>query len=157
VTSLQHAAGQPLWATGEPHPVLLRAGQSLDGGRLTGPAAGYWAQLTATSDRLCGPHSPATLATGTRLAQALLAAGHTRQAVTWSQWAAGGQTRAHGPSHPDTLAALLTLARAYRDAGRLADAATLLRDTLARCEQALPPGHQLTQALRDTMTAATTR
>ena len=32
----------------------------------------------------------------------------------------------------------------------------LLRDTLARCEQALSPGHPLTKALRDTMTGATT-
>ena len=39
-------------------------------------------------------------------------------------------------------------------AGRLADAAALLRDTLTRCEQALPPGHPLIQALRDTMLGA---
>ena len=35
--SLHRAAGDLLWAP-EAHPVLLRAGQSLDDARLTGPA-----------------------------------------------------------------------------------------------------------------------
>jgi hypothetical protein len=43
------------------------------------------------------------------------------------------------------------LANAYVAAGRLADAAALLRDTLARCEQALPAGDPLTLALRQSM------
>jgi tetratricopeptide repeat protein len=67
-----------------------------------------------------------------------------------------GQMSALGPGHPDTLARYADLVWAYRDAGRLADAATLLRDTLARGEQALSPGHPLTQALRDSMTGAPT-
>jgi hypothetical protein len=118
VASLHQAGGDRLWATGERHPVLLRAGRSLDSARLTGPAATYWAELTATSDRLCGPHSPATLATGSHLARALLAAGHTREAVTWAKWAVTGQTRGHGPGHPATLAARLTLGHALTAARR---------------------------------------
>jgi hypothetical protein len=42
-------------------------------------------------------------------------------------------------------AARADLARTYQAAGRLTDAATLLRSTLTRCEQALQPGHPLTQ------------
>jgi hypothetical protein len=42
----------------------------------------------------------------------------------------------------------MELARAYHEAGRLTDVATLLRDTLTRCEQALPPGDPLTRAGR---------
>jgi hypothetical protein len=53
---------------------------------------------------------------------------------------------------PHTLAARTDLLNAYHAAGRLADAATLLRDTLSRSEQRLPPGDPLTQILRHTMT-----
>ncbi len=44
------------------------------------------------------------------------------------------------------------LAKAYHAAERLTDAATLLRDTLSRHEQELPPGDPLNQILRHTMT-----
>jgi hypothetical protein len=35
--------------------------------------------------------------------------------------------------------------------GRLTDATTLLRDTVARCEQVLPPRDPLTQAVRESL------
>ena len=41
---LRQAAGVLLW-TPECHPVLLRAGQSLDTGGLTGPAITYWQSI----------------------------------------------------------------------------------------------------------------
>lgn len=83
-------------------------------------------------------------------------AGKIADALVLSEQVCADYERVLGPAHPDTLACYADLARAYRGAGRLADAATLLRDTLARCEQALSAGHPLTQALRDTMTGATT-
>jgi hypothetical protein len=61
-----------------------------------------------------------------------------------------GASSRRRPSH--TLAARAGLANAYHAAERLTDAATLLRDTLSRCEQELPPGNPLTQILRHTMT-----
>jgi hypothetical protein len=60
--------------------------------------------------------------------------------------------RVLGADHPDTLTRRADLAHAYYAAGRLTDATTLLRDTLSRCEQALPPGDPLTQTLRTSMT-----
>jgi hypothetical protein len=52
------------------------------------------------------------------------------------------------PIIPDTLACRADLANVYHAAGRLTDAATLLRDTLARCEQAHPSGDPLTRTMR---------
>ena len=39
--------------------------------------------------------------------------------------------------------------------GRVTDAATLLRDTLARCERALPPADPLTEAVRTSLAQRT--
>ena len=82
--SLWQAAGDLLWAGGC-HPVLQRAGQSLDNARLTGPAADYWHDLASVSQRLLGADHPHTMAAVQRLAGAYLAAGRTADAVRWAQ------------------------------------------------------------------------
>jgi len=56
-----------------------------------------------------------------------------------------------GPEHPDTLARCLSMASVYYAVGRLTDAKTLLQETLAYCERALPPGDPLTQSARDNL------
>ena len=56
---------------------------------------------------------------------------------------------------PDTLACRADLARAYAAAGQLGEAVTLLRDTIARSEQALSPGDPLTRALRQALAEIT--
>ena len=58
--ALQQAAGSRLWADGC-HPVLQRAGDSLDHARLTGPAAEHWRDLATTGDRLFGAAHPQTI------------------------------------------------------------------------------------------------
>ena len=68
--SLSQAAGDLLWAGGC-HPVLQRAGQSLDDAHLTGPAADYWRDLASVSERLLGADHPHTLAAVQRLDQRL--------------------------------------------------------------------------------------
>jgi tetratricopeptide (TPR) repeat protein len=152
--SLQHTAGDRLWAGGEVHPLLLRAGQSMDGARLTGPAASYWARLTATSDRIHGPDSPVTVTIGSHLARALLAAGHNSEAVTWSKWVVTRQTRAHGPGHPATLAARITHGRALTAAGRPGQAVTVLGEATGEYERTHGPGHPGTIEARDELAAA---
>jgi len=62
-----------------------------------------------------------------------------------------GYERVLGADHPDTLVRRASLAHAYYVVGRLTDATSLLRDTLARCERVLPPGDQLTQAVRKSL------
>src|SRR5262249_42575529 len=52
--SLQRVAGDLLWAGGC-HPLLLRAGESLDQAHLAGPAVAYWRQLATLTDQVLGP------------------------------------------------------------------------------------------------------
>jgi hypothetical protein len=71
------------------------------------------------------------------------------------QQACAGYEDVFGAGHPDTLARRADLARAYSAAGQLGDAVTLLRDTIARSEQALSPGDPLTRTLRQALTDIT--
>jgi hypothetical protein len=64
-----------------------------------------------------------------------------------------GYERALGADHADTLASSVNLANAYDAVGRVTDATALLRDTLARCERALPPDDPLTSAVRQSLTS----
>jgi tetratricopeptide (TPR) repeat protein len=152
--SLHRVAGDRLWAAGEAHPLLLRAGQSMDGARLTGPAASYWAELTATSHRIHGPDSPATMAAGSCLARALLAAGHNSEAVTWSKWVVTGHARTRGPDDPGTLAARVFLGHALTAAGRHSQAITVLEEVAADYDRIHGPGHLETISARDDIAAA---
>ena len=65
-----------------------------------------------------------------------------------------GASRFHRIDHADTLASQGNLAHAYHTAGRLTEALTIFERTLADCEQALGPGHPLTQAARENYQAA---
>src|SRR5262252_1842909 len=57
---LHEAAGRLLW-TPECHPLLVRAGQSLETGRLSGPAVAYWQSLLTVSEAELGPGHTHTL------------------------------------------------------------------------------------------------
>jgi hypothetical protein len=59
--------------------------------------------------------------------------------------------RVLGADHPDTLASCVNLAYSYYAVGRVTDALALLRDTLARCEQDLPPGDPVTGSAREAL------
>jgi hypothetical protein len=63
-----------------------------------------------------------------------------------------GYERVLGADNPETLARRGDLAHAYYTVGRLSDATAMLRDTVERCERALPPGDPLTQTLRESLT-----
>jgi tetratricopeptide (TPR) repeat protein len=152
--SLQHAAGDRLWAAGGCHPLLPRAGRSLDGARLAGPAAGYWTQLAAASDRILGPDNPGTLMAGSYLAQALLAAGQAAEAVSWSQRVVAGRTRMLGPDHQATIAARVSLGHALVAAGQPGHAVTVLGEAAGDCERVRGPGHLDTLSARDGLAAA---
>ena len=80
--SLQNSAADVLW-TGGCHPLLLRAGRSLDGARLIGPAVEYWRDLASRCDTKLSPGHPDALAVAGQLAAAYLAAGQAGKAVTW--------------------------------------------------------------------------
>jgi tetratricopeptide (TPR) repeat protein len=132
--SLQRVGGDALWSDGC-HPLLLRAGRSLDNARLTGPAVAYWSELAATSERVLGGGHPDTARLVQLLAQAYLAAGRPGQAVPAFQRALAGSSRALGPQHPAIAGMRIDLGRALVAAGEPRDAVTVLGEAAAGWER----------------------
>jgi tetratricopeptide (TPR) repeat protein len=152
--SLREIAGDSLWAGGSCHPLLVRAGHSLDEARLTGPAAGWWRELAAGCDRILGPGHPDTLAVAGLLASALLTAGQAAEAVTWSEWVLAGRASVLGPGHRATIAAQVSLGRALAAAGKPGDAVVVLTEAVARSERAWGSGDAGSLAAREEYAAA---
>jgi tetratricopeptide (TPR) repeat protein len=151
--SLQRATGDLLWAGGC-HPVLLRAGRSLDSSRLTGPAVAYWRDLAAACDRLLGRGHPDTLVAGQHLAEAYLAAGRATEAVSWFRWVLAEQTRILGPDHPTTIVARHNLGEALVAANELGDAVTVLDGVVADYVRTRGADQIETLAAQDELAAA---
>jgi tetratricopeptide (TPR) repeat protein len=152
-SSLWRAAGDLLWAGGC-HPVLMRVGESLDSGKLTGPAADYWRDLASVSERLLGADHPDTLTTVQRLIAAYLAAGRTTDAVRWVQWVLDRRARTLGRDHRDVLAARRDLGHALVAAGQLRDAVGVLEQLAADTERVYGPDNLDTLGARDELAAA---
>ena len=151
--SLQRVAGDLLWAGGC-HPLLLRAGESLDRAHLAGPAVAYWRQLATLTDQVLGPDHADTLAAGHRLAHAYLAAGRATEAVSWFQWALADRARTLGANHPGTITARLNLGRALVAAGQLGDAITVLSAAVSDYERVRGKDHPDTLRARDELATA---
>jgi len=152
--SLRLAAGDGLWAGGSVHPLLVRAGRSLDGARMTGPAVTYWRDLAAANDRILGSSSADTLTAGSGLAVALMAAGQTAEAVAWGQWVLAGRARLLGRDHPDTISARIELGRAFVVAGQPDAALPILEEAVGECDRVLGSDHLETLAARDELATA---
>ena len=151
--SLSQAAGDLLWAGGC-HPVLQRAGQSLDDAHLTGPAADYWRDLASVSERLLGADHPHTLAAVQRLISAYLAAGRTTDAVRWVQWVVERRARSLGSGHHEVLVARRDLGHALVAAGQLRDAIGVLDQVAGDYERLYGPDNIDTLGARDELAAA---
>jgi tetratricopeptide (TPR) repeat protein len=150
--TLRRATGGLLW-TGGCHPLLLRAGQSLDEASLTGPAVDYWAELTAIGDQVFGPGHPESMVTVERLASAFVAAGRVSEAVAWYQRVMAEWGKAYGPDHPRTLAARVRLGRVLVTAGLYDEAISVLTAALTDAERAYGPGHPECAIIRDEVAA----
>jgi tetratricopeptide (TPR) repeat protein len=151
--SLQSAARDILWADGC-HPLLLRAGRSLDSARLAGPAVEYWRELSVHCDNKLAPGHPDALVVAAQLAGAYLAAGYGAEAVTWYQRVLAERSVDLAPGHPGIIAARVSLADALIAAGEPADAVIVLRRAVAESEQFRGPGHPDTLAVRDELARA---
>lgn len=151
--NLQRIAGDTLWAGGC-HPLLLRAGRSLDDARLCGPAVTFWKELATAGERILGRAHPDTLFAGQQLASAYLAAGQPAEAVAWFEWALSASVRVFGPDHPGNIAARVSLGRALLAAGRPADAIPVLAEAVAMCERVRGPDHLETIDAREEYAAA---
>jgi tetratricopeptide (TPR) repeat protein len=151
--SLQASSPDVLWADGC-HPVLLRAGRSLDDARLVGPAVEYWRDLSARCDTKLMPGHPDALVVAGYLAAAYLAAGYAGEAVHWYQRVLAERGRELAPGHPAIIAARVNLAKALILAGEPADAVAVLQRAVSECEQFRGPGHPETLNARDDLAAA---
>jgi tetratricopeptide (TPR) repeat protein len=142
-SALRATDGGMLWNP-EAHPVLFRAGLSLEHARLSRAAIAYWRSMAATSARRLGPaHANAVMARD-RLAVAYEAAGKSADAIAVFQAALADREQSQGPEHAETIAARGHLAHAYQSAGRPADAIALYERTVAESGQMLGPTHPVT-------------
>jgi tetratricopeptide (TPR) repeat protein len=153
VASLQNSSPDVLWADGC-HPVLLRAGRSMDEARLIGPAVEYWRDLSARCDTKLMPGHPDALVVAAHLAAAFLGAGYAGEAVHWYQRVLAERGRELAPGHPAIIAARINLAKALVLAAEPADAVTVLLRAVSECEQFRGPGHPDTLSARDELAAA---
>ena len=151
--SLQRAGGDLLWADGC-HPLLLRAGRSLDEARLTGPAVTYWKDLAAAGIRILGRGHPDSLAAGERLAGAYLAAGQAAEAASCYESVLAERVRVLGPDHPSAITARRDLGHALMAAKRFADAITVLHRVVGDYERVRGADHADTLDAQDELAMA---
>jgi tetratricopeptide (TPR) repeat protein len=133
VTCLLRATGALLWSNGC-HPVLLRAGQSLDNAGMPAAAVAYWRELGAASDRALGARHPDSLQLADGLAAACSAAGLHAEAIAARQRIVDDRARALGPQHSLTLSAQTSLGHALLVAGEVDTAIAVLTAALAEGE-----------------------
>ena len=153
VASLRRITGDRLW-DGGCHPVLVRAGDSLDRARLTGPAVDHWRDLATTGGRLLGGGHPDTMLAGQRLADAYLAAGRAADAIPWFQWVLDSLIHKLGPDHRDVIEARRRLSHALVVGLQFPAAITLLEHAVPQFEQFCGPEHADTLGARDELAAA---
>lgn len=153
VASLQGSAADALWAEGC-HPLLLRAGRSLDQARLVGSAVEYWRDLAVRCETKLAPGHPDILLVAAELAAAYLAAGYAEDAVHWYERVLAERGRELAPGHPIIESIRVSLARALILAGEPADAVTVMLRAVSECEQFRGPGHPDTLSARDELAAA---
>ena len=152
-TALRANDGGVLWKT-EAHPLLFRAGLSLESSRLSDAAIAYWQAMLTTSTRLLGPAHANAVVARDRLAAAYESAGRSAEAISVFQTALADRERNQGPEHPETIAARGHLAHAYQSAGRPADAVGLFERTVADSNRLLGAGHPVTLGNRANLAEA---
>ena len=141
--SLRATDGGMLWKP-EAHPLLFRAGLSLEHSRLSDAAITYWKSMVVTSTRLLGPAHANAVVARDRLAAAYESAGKSADAIAVFQTALADRERNQGPEDAETIAARSHLAHAYQSAGRPADAIALYEHTVADSGRLLGPAHPVT-------------
>jgi tetratricopeptide (TPR) repeat protein len=142
-STLRAHDGGTMWKP-EAHPLLFRAGRSLEHGRLTDSAIAYWKSMVATSTRLLGPAHAHAVTARDQLATAYESAGRSADAISVFQGALADWERNFGPEHAGTIAARGRLAHAYCSAGQPADAVALYQRTVADSIRLLGAGHPVT-------------
>jgi tetratricopeptide (TPR) repeat protein len=153
VAALRRNAGDLLW-DGGCHPVLVRAGDSLDRAGLTGAAVDHWLDLTTTGSRLLGAGHPDTILASQRLADAYLAADRADDAIEWFQRIVDSMTSMLGTDDRTVIEACRRLGHALVAAQQAPAAIAVLERTLSQFEQVYGPAHAETLGARDELAAA---
>jgi tetratricopeptide (TPR) repeat protein len=150
---LRQATGALLLSP-EPHPVLLRAGESLSDAGLAESAIGYWQAMIDATRPILGSVDRQAIGVRARLADAYQSAGEHSAAIAGYERLLADCERGLGPEHPDTLSARSSLARAYGAAGRAGDAIRLAERALADTERTQGPQTPDTVAARSDLAQA---
>jgi tetratricopeptide (TPR) repeat protein len=138
-----------LWNKGC-HPLMVRAGQSLDRAPMAETAVIWWRDLAARSAKYHGAGSLLTLQLRERLASAAAATGRTDEAISLREELSADIDEVAGPEHPQAIAARASLARLLRSADRLSEAIALGSRVTADSEYVLGPADaQTTASLRE--------
>ena len=141
--ALQSVGGStegPLWRP-EVHPLLFRAGRSLQNARLTDLATEHWQRLRATSEQVLGPWHTRTEDAKENLGLAYEASGRGTDAVAvFSELLTGKESR-RGPEHPSVIVARGNLARACSSAGQPAAAIQHYDRMAADSSRVFGPAH----------------
>jgi tetratricopeptide (TPR) repeat protein len=153
VATLRHITGDLLW-DGGCHPLLVRAGDSLDRARLTEPAVDHWLDLATTGGRLLGGGHADTILAAQRLADAYLAAGRADDAIPWFQWVLESLTEKLGPDDREVIDARRRLGHAFVAALQFPAAITVLERAVRQYEQDYGSEHVDTHGARDELAAA---
>ncbi len=153
VATLRHITGDLLWEGGC-HPLLVRAGDSLDRARLTEPAVDHWLDLATTGGRLLGGGHADTILAAQRLADAYLAAGRADDAIPWFQWVLESLTEKLGPDDREVIDARRRLGHAFVAALQFPAAITVLERAVRQYEQDYGSEHVDTHGARDELAAA---
>jgi tetratricopeptide (TPR) repeat protein len=136
------------------HPVLFRAGLSLEHSRLSSSAIAYWKFMLATSTRLLGPAHAHAVEARDRLAAAYEAAGKSADAIAVFAAALADRERNSGPEHAQTIAARGHLAHAYISAGRPTEAVILYERAVADSDRLLGSAHPISLDARASLAQA---
>jgi len=151
--TLRASDGGLLWKP-EAHPLLFRAGLSLEQSRLSGAAITYWKSMVATGTRLLGAEHANAVVARDRLAAAYEAAGKSSDAVSVFQTALAEREKNLGPEDQETIAARAHLAHALQSAGRPAEAVALYEQTVDGSGRMLGAGHPVTLDARASLAQA---
>jgi tetratricopeptide (TPR) repeat protein len=146
-------AGDLLWLP-EPHPVLIKAGESLNAAGLAGAAVSYWKSMLAASGRALGSEHPRTLEIRDMLAGAFESAGRLDEARELTLVSLAEREQVQGPDHPDALTTRTNLARIYRAASMFDQAIDMYARVLADREWVLGPEHADTLGVRSQLAGA---
>lgn len=101
-TTLADLAGEILW-TPRAHPILFRAGHSMEEVGLVGAAVNYWKEMLTISGRTLGASHPDTLAIRREIAYSQGQSGDPLGAAAAFEDLLTDIISAMGPYHPDTL------------------------------------------------------